>query len=395
MPLSRFEDAMTGQHEESAGVEKRLGYEASSAWDETSESSFPRRWAVPLILAAAAYALYRVVQTNVMNLSGPSPLTVGQKSIISVADAFFMAALVPVAFWTTRRFPIAAPTRGKHLGIHIAVGTVGAVAWIVGLVAVADVVSGTKQDDFYVPAYINWLTANLFAYAALVASLHAMLLERRLRRRHVQALRLHAQLSAARLDALRAQLHPHFLFNTLHTISELIHSDPDAADAMVVRLADLLRLSIDTSAEHEILLHRELAVLESYIELHRMRHGSRLRVELDIDRGVLDALVPPLVLQPLVENALRHGLEPRRAGGTVRVAAIARGPRLSISIVDNGVGLPRQFAEGVGLRNTRTRLRELYGDDHAFVVFAPPAGGTEARIEIPLHRDVVREPAMA
>src|SRR5262249_3209608 len=123
--------------------------------------------------------------------------------------------------------------------------------------------------------------------------------------------------------------------------------------------------------------------------------GSRLQVELDIDRGLLDALVPPLVLQPLVENALRHGLEPRRAGGTVRVAAVAHGPRLSLSIVDDGIGLPRQVAEGVGLRNTRTRLRELYGDDHAFVVFAAPSGGTEARIEIPLHRDVPREPVMA
>ena len=132
-------------------------------------------------------------------------------------------------------------------------------------------------------------------------------------------------------------------------------------------------------------------MLESYVELHRTRYGSRLHVEVDIDRSLLDALVPPLVLQPLVENALRHGLEPRRGGGTVRVAVTARGPRLAVSIADNGVGLPKQFIEGVGLRNTRTRLRELYGDDQAFVVFAPPSGGTEARLEIPLRRDIARE----
>jgi LytS/YehU family sensor histidine kinase len=206
----------------------------------------------------------------------------------------------------------------------------------------------------------------------------------------VQALRLHAQLSAARLEALRAQLHPHFLFNTLHTISELIHSDPDSADAMVVRLADLLRLSIDTNIEQEIRLQRELTVLESYIELHRMRHGDRLAVVVDVDRGLLDALVPPLLLQPLVENALRHGLAPRRTAGTVRIAASTRGLRLTLSVADDGVGLPRQFAEGVGIRNTRTRLQELYGDDYAFVVFAQPSGGTEARIDIPLHRQAPR-----
>ncbi len=377
---------MPGQHEQSAGLKKRLRYESPDSWDETSEPSFPRRWAVPLVLGAVAYALYRVVQTNVFNPSGVGTLSVGQRSAISLADAAFMAALVPAAFWASQRFPIAAPHRLWHLVIHAAVALFGAVAWIAGLVTVATVVTGVGPDDFYVPAYLNWITANLFAYAALVASLHAMLLERRLRRRHVQALRLHAQLSTARLEALKAQLHPHFLFNTLHAISELIHSDPDSADAMVVRLADLLRLSIDSSVQQEIRLQHELLVLESYVELHRMRFGDRLDVVVDVDRALLDALVPPLLLQPLVENALRHGLAPRRAAGTVRIAAAARGPRLTLSVVDDGVGLPRQFAEGVGIRNTRTRLEELYGDDYAFVVFAPPTGGTEARIDIPLFR---------
>ena len=380
---------MQGQHEESVEREKQLRYESSGLWDETSEPSFPRRWTVPLVLGAAAYALYRAVQTNVLNWSGPDALTVAQRSAISVADACFMAALVPVALWASRRSPIAAPRRLRHVAVHALVGLLGAVAWIAGLAIVASAVSGAPRDDVYLPAYFNWLTANLFAYAALVATLHAMLLEHRLRRRHVQALRLNAQLSTAKLEALKAQLHPHFLFNTLHTISELIHSDPNAADDMVVRLADLLRLSIETSVDHEIRLQQELSVLDGYIELNRMRYGDRLSVAIDVDRGLLDALVPPLLLQPLVENALRHGLEPRRAGGTVRVAAVARGPRLTLSVADDGVGLPGRFIEGIGLRNTRTRLGELYGDDFTFVVFAPPGGGTEARIDIPLHSKVL------
>ncbi|MGH7620657.1 MAG: sensor histidine kinase [Gemmatimonadaceae bacterium] len=382
-----------GQHEQSIETDKRLRYESPDWWDETSEAAFPRRWAVPLILGAVAYALYRVVQTNVLNPSGAGLLSSSQRSAISLADAAFMAALVPVAFWTSRRFPIVAPRRARHVAIHAVVGLLGAIAWIAGLVAVADLVTGVAQADFYIPGYLNWLTANLFAYAALVGALHAMLLERRLRRRHLQALRLHAQLSTARLEALKAQLHPHFLFNTLHTISELIHSDPDAADTMVVRLADLLRLSIDTSVQHEILLQRELTVLESYVELHRMRFRERLEVIVDVDRHLLDALVPPLLLQPLVENSLRHGLAPRRAAGTVRIAAAARGSRLTLTVSDDGVGIARDFVEGVGLRNTRTRLRELYDDDFAFVIFAMPSGGTEARIDLPLHRDQGHEAA--
>jgi sensor histidine kinase YesM len=267
------------------------------------------------------------------------------------------------------------------------VGLLGGIAWIGGLVTIANAVTGAARDEFYLPAYLNWLTANLFAYAALVATLHAMLLEHHLRRRRLQALRLHTQLSTARLEALKAQLHPHFLFNTLHTISELIHSDPDAADSMVVRLADLLRLSIDTSVDHEIRLQQELSVLESYVALNRMRYGERLAVAVDVDRELLDVLVPPLLLQPLVENALRHGLEPRRSGGNVRVSATARGPRLTLSVADDGVGLPPRFVEGVGFRNTRTRLGELYGEDYTFAVTAPPGGGTEARIDLPLRRD--------
>jgi two-component system LytT family sensor kinase len=365
---------------------KPIRDESHATWDESREGSFPRPWVITLVLAAAAYGVYRVIQTNIVGIVSPSGLGVGQRTIISIADGCLMAGLVPVAVRSSRRFPIDDPHRIRHLAIHTAITLASAAAWIVGLLGVASLVTGRSAFDPPLEAYFSWLTINMFAYAALVASVHALLYQRRLQHRDTQAIRLQAQLSTARLEALKAQLHPHFLFNTLHTISELIYLDPAAADAMVVRLAQLLRLSIDTTGDQEVRLQHELDILANYLELHRMRHGDRLAVTLDIDQKVLDAFVPPLLLQPLVENALRHGIGPRSAPGSVRVVASAKGGRLTLAVADNGVGLPRGFTEGVGLSNTRSRLRELYGDDHVFVVFASPGGGTEARIEIPLNR---------
>ena len=367
-------------------LNKPVRDESHAAWDESRDVPFPRAWAITLVLAAAAYGFYRVIQTNILGVVSPSVLSFGQRTIVSIADGCLMAALVPVAVLTSRRFPIDDPHRVRHLAIHAVITLVSATMWIAGVLGVVYLVTGVSPVEPVLSAYFVWFTTNMFAYATLVASVHALSFQHRLQQRDTQAIRLQAQLSSARLEALKAQLHPHFLFNTLHTISELIYLDPAAADAMVVRLAQLLRLSIDTTSDQEVRLQHELDILSNYLELHRMRHGDRLAVTLDIDQKVLDAFVPPLLLQPLVENALRHGIGPRSAPGTVRVAASATGGRLTLTVADNGVGLPRDFTEGVGLRNTRSRLRELYGDDHVFVVFATPGGGTEARIEIPLNR---------
>ncbi|HTE47726.1 MAG TPA: histidine kinase [Gemmatimonadaceae bacterium] len=359
--------------------------ESHTTWDESRDAPFPRSWAIALVLAAAAYALYRVVQTTAVDSLWASSLTFAQRTTVSIADGALMAALVPVAIVSSRRFPVDGDHRFGHLAIHAAITLIGAATWIAVLLVISFFVTGYSPAQ-PLAAYLSWLTSNMFAYAALVASVHALTFQHRLRQRETQAIRLHAQLSSARLEALKAQLHPHFLFNTLHTISELIHLDPAAADAMIVRLAHLLRLSIDMSGDQEVRLEHELDILSNYLELHRMRYGDRLAVTLDIDDTVLDAFVPPLLLQPLVENALRHGIEPRSAPGTVRVVASATDGRLTLVVADNGVGLPKGFTEGVGLGNTRSRLRELYGLSHEFGVVAARGGGTEARIVIPFRR---------
>jgi two-component sensor histidine kinase len=208
----------------------------------------------------------------------------------------------------------------------------------------------------------------------------------RLREREVETAQLQRELVEARLEALRMQLNPHFLFNTLHAISGLIHEDPQAADRVVARLSELLRLSLDQSKPQEVPLQDELAFLDRYLEIEQTRFSERLTVEKQIAAEAQQALVPYLILQPLVENAIRHGIEPSEKLGLLRIGARRRDGKLELCVRDNGDGLPSEPekpAEGIGLSNTRARLRHLYGQNCRFELVAAEGGGLEARLEIP------------
>ena len=225
---------------------------------------------------------------------------------------------------------------------------------------------------------------DLLAYGSLAGLAHAVHFSKRYRERERRALFLESNLTKARLNALQAQLQPHFLFNTLNAIATLLRRDPKAAEVTLTSLSELLRLALSRSNEQEIPLREEMEFLERYLEIQQTRFGDRLRFEQQVDPAALDCLVPTLMLQPLVENAIRHGLEPSPNPGCVRVQAQRTGEKLSLSVEDDGVGLGAEVRDGVGLSNLRARLEALYGADQQMHVRARPQGGVAVRIEIPL-----------
>jgi len=184
------------------------------------------------------------------------------------------------------------------------------------------------------------------------------------------------------------QLNPHFLFNSLHSISALMHLDVEAADRMMVRLSDLLRAALETSDAQEVTLRAELKFLQSYLEIEQIRFGSRLTVKMDVAPETLDARVPNLILQPLLENAIRHGIEPHAKPGRIELRAQCVNGQLTLDVSDNGAGVKDTHAvsEGVGLSNTRARLRTLYGEAHRFELGNRPDGGLRVRLAIPFRR---------
>jgi LytS/YehU family sensor histidine kinase len=232
------------------------------------------------------------------------------------------------------------------------------------------------------------LRANFDAavYLIVICAAHALAFYRRAQERERHAVALTAGLHRAKLDALRLQLQPHFLFNTLNAISTLVHRDATAADELIGDLSDLLRLSLQTT-DHEVPLARELELLDRYIAIEKARLGERLHVVREIDPATEKGLVPTFLLQPLVENAVRHGIEPRLAPGTVTISAQRDRDQLRLCVADDGVGLSVKPGaanrRGIGITNTEERLRALHGDNATLVIETPAQGGVVVRVTLP------------
>jgi len=207
---------------------------------------------------------------------------------------------------------------------------------------------------------------------------------RRWREEQLRAERLSAQLQEAKLQALKMQLHPHFLFNTLQTISALIPRDPQRAEALIEKLGELLRTALELGDRHLVSLDEELAFIERYLDIQQARLGERLRVRWEVEPDARDRNVPAFVLQPLVENAIKHGIAPRPEPGSVAVGASMSENKLVLWVRDDGPGLNGQLHEGHGLRNLKERLRTLYGPEAKLELLNGAKGGLVARIEIPL-----------
>lgn len=231
---------------------------------------------------------------------------------------------------------------------------------------------------------------DVLVYGSLVGVCTAISNSRRSQERERRAAELEAMLTNAKLQALRMQINPHFLFNTLNSIAALVYIDPRAADEMLGDLSVLLRRTLDSMEEQEISLAQELEFIGGYIRIEQKRFGERLRVDQRVPDELMEALVPALLLQPLVENAIRHGIEPQRGPGLVSIEAKQAGNRLHLIVRDNGRGLSdanlnSTARRGIGVINTRTRLQALYGEAQSFSLGRAKPQGCQVDIHLPLH----------
>jgi len=229
----------------------------------------------------------------------------------------------------------------------------------------------------------------LVGLSLLLVAAGVMMLYKRDRDRELQASQLESKLTQAQLQILEMQLQPHFLFNTLNGIMVLIRQDPDTASLMIARLSEFLRLTLESAGAQEVTLRRELEFLDRYVQIERLRFGDRLTVEQEVPHELLDAMVPNLILQPLVENAIRHGVSKRRGQALISIDVTRDNGTLSIQVRDNGTGLPARggadVKEGIGLSNTRARLLHLYGQKQRFELSSPPDGGVSVLLSLPFH----------
>lgn len=297
------------------------------------------------------------------------------------------ALMTPLVFAISRRFPL--PGKAIHLAAHL-VGSFVSVLLVLALVVVWRRATGLlPEGDGLSFAAILWVVvrsafaAMLLVYWMIVLAERAIAASRRARVRELEALRLEARLQESQLENLRAQLHPHFLFNALHAISALMRKDVPAARTMMARLSDLLRLSLDTRGDHLVPLSREVELLETWVGLQTMRFGERLEVSLDIDPRAKSVPVPRLILQPLAENSVRHGLEARSGGCRISIRAALSNGSLHLQVVDDGPGFPAEVRERIGLGNTRQRLAALFGEGASLDVRNRPEGGAEVNVVIP------------
>ena len=341
----------------------------------------------------APFSTLQAYRLTALTSPDPSKIEVGSLLVLNVAYWFIPASIAPLIFRLVQRFRLDDQRmRFKAFAVHACAALVFTAVHALGMILVRAVLWG--------PPPAGWLTAFqrthlmnldwlLMTYTSVVGFTYAMGYYREVQARAVHEAQLQTSLVEARLRTLQAELHPHFLFNTLHAISTLVHTNPDSADRMISRLSDLLRLTFDRSGAARVPLQEELEFLQKYLEIEQTRFQDRLTVQYEIDPATLDAEVPRLILQPIVENAIKHGVSKRSGPGLVQIASRVEGDRLWLEVRDNGAGLNgsarTQVRSGVGLANTRDRLECLYGEAQT-LEFSEGGGGITVRMALPLRR---------
>jgi two-component system LytT family sensor kinase len=342
------------------------------------------RWALG-VACWTAVGLSFAFQFYISSQKAGIGVTWGQAVGYALGDWYVFAILSVPVVWLARRFQFESGTRPKAFAIHVMGGIIFSLAYMVLRALVGRWQSSASFADAFQPLLVKTWHFNLLVYWVIVAVTFAFDYYRKYRERELHAAELEKNLAQAKLQALQMQLNPHFLFNSLHSISALMHQDVDAADRMIARLSELLRAALAGSDTQEVTLREELEFTRRFLEIEQIRFGDRLAVKMEIAPDTLDALVPNLILQPLVENAIRHGIEPRARPGRIEVKAERANGELRLAVSDDGDGLSSGAqTEGVGLSNTRARLRTLYGEAHGIELRPAPGRGLLVQLTIPI-----------
>jgi two-component system LytT family sensor kinase len=349
----------------------------------------PRRQALaPIFLIGAVVAAVAAATGAQLTRHLPPDL---QLSIVLQNLAYWglWTLLTPMVLRLGMRWQFAPGRRLHALAVHVLLGVAVAVLHIALITLAAAAIRTATTDASWAQSWagmraptrmhIEW---EITVYWALIGLAHAIAYKREADQRALAAAQLETRLLRAQTRALQHQLQPHFMFNTLQTITALVRRDADAAEHMLERLSHLLRLSLRAGDAMEVALHRELEHTRAYMEIVQANMGDRLRVVIDIPESLHAAAVPALLLQPLVENAVRHGIAGRAAGGTVVIDGRVVDEALELRVIDDGIGFDGDAA-GIGLQNTTQRLAQLYGTNQRLTIRNRPSGGTEVLIRLP------------
>jgi two-component system LytT family sensor kinase len=365
---------------------------------------YQRRW-FPAMLMLGCCTLLGLLRAGQDYLSfGPSGpgVTWWQMIVWQLLVFYLWLVLMPVIFWASRRFKPERERWLRNLLAHLICGALVSLFYIGAytyLTLALDVyphfqLVGFDRFTHFIGMYFH---LELFTYFVIAGAALAINYYQKYRENELQAAELRAQLSQAQLEALRLQLQPHFLFNTLNNIVGLIRNNENReAVRMTTDLSSLLRHVLEHAGRQEVSLREEMELLERYLSIQQMRFSDRLKVELQIDRDTLEAKVPSLILQPIVENALRHGIAAREAGGTVSLSASRSNGSLKINVFNDGPTLPPGWRharrDGIGLANTEARLDRLYGHAGRLEVYNRDTSGVEATLTIPFMPSTAASP---
>lgn len=329
------------------------------------------------------HALLFAPQIYLLNLRSPSPFRWWQAIVFTLVLFYLWGILTPLIFWVGKRFPLERRHFRRNLLILILFG-IPSIGVHISLFYLANYFFMSWTRGFRSPVPLTSLligfgATDALVYGGILTASQAILYFERFRERE-------QSLSQAQLLTLKTQLHPHFLFNTLNAISELVYRDAAKADQAVAKLSELLRLSLKTNQKQEIRLDEELYFLRTYLEIQQLLLQNRLKVEWQIASETLNALVPNMILQPLAENSIRHGIAPRRAGGSIKISSKRQKKWLVLCVGDDGLGINSKGdkGDGIGLSNIKIRLKHLYGDEQDFTLEnLPEDRGATVTLKIP------------